>query len=77
MHYSYSHISDPQPPLPPGFNVTRVRYSNSRRGKDILKGDMLNETRTMLDDFYRPHNEEMFRLTGDKAFLYTSNSHSR
>ena len=46
------------------------RHANVRRPVDAEKGDMLNQTRKLLEDFYRPFNEEMCRLTGDTSFLY-------
>ena len=45
----------------------------TRRPVDASKGPMLNETRTLLYNFYRPFNEEMSRLYGDPVFLYKQN----
>ena len=45
-------------------------HYHQRKKVDASKGDMLSETRKLLEDFYRPHNAEMYRQTGDKAFLY-------
>ena len=51
--------------------VGTKRKRSSRRPVDVKKGDMLNETRKLLEDFYRQSNEEMFRATGDIIFLYS------
>ena len=48
----------------------RLHHYYTRRKVDASKGDMLNETRKLLEDFYRPHNAEMYKLTDDKTFLY-------
>ena len=48
----------------------RSHHYNTRNKIDVSKGDMLSETRKLLEDFYRPHNAEMYKLTGDKTFLY-------
>lgn len=48
------------------------RRSNTRRGLDVAKGNMLSETRRLLQDFYKPYMEEMYRISGDETFLYNS-----
>ena len=50
--------------------LRKRQQNNTRRTVDASKGDMLNETRKLLEEFYKPHNEQMYRLTRDKTFLY-------
>ena len=50
------------------------KHANARRRVDASKGEMLNKTRKLLVDFYRPHNKKMFRIMGDAAFLYNQPS---
>ena len=45
-------------------------HYHKRTEIDASKGDMLSETRKLLEDFFRPHNAEMYKLTSDKTFLY-------
>ena len=33
-------------------------------------GDMLNSTKKMLREFYRPFNEQLYELLGDERFLW-------
>ncbi|XP_060591016.1 carbohydrate sulfotransferase 15-like isoform X2 [Ruditapes philippinarum] len=44
------------------------RYQRSSRNSG--KGPMLNETLEFLQEFYRPFNRKMARLTNDDTFLY-------
>ena len=46
------------------------KVQNRRNVNDRAAGDMMNKTRKLLVEFYKPHNEKMYRLTGDPAFLY-------
>ena len=48
----------------------KKRHANARAPKDESRGEMLNLTRKLLVDFYRPHNVKMYHLVGDPAFLY-------
>ena len=49
----------------------RAEVTNSVKSETKDKfGDMLVETRTLLDDFYRPYNEELAEYTGDSKFLF-------
>ena len=56
---------------PFSVSINGKRLINKRRKLDGAKGDMFKQTRELLEEFYKPHNEEMFRLTGDDVFLYT------
>lgn len=40
------------------------KHANTRTKKAQKVGDMLPQTRTLLEDFYRPHNEELVKLLG-------------
>ena len=48
----------------------KKEHANERQPEDASKGEMLNETRALLVEFYRPHNEKMFRIMQDEPFLY-------
>ena len=50
-----------------------ARRSNTRAGNDATR-QMLPETRALLDDFYRPYNEELARLLGDDSYLEWHNA---
>ncbi|XP_060575704.1 carbohydrate sulfotransferase 15-like isoform X2 [Ruditapes philippinarum] len=42
------------------------QHANKRRKKDKQAGEMLPETRKMLENFYRPHNDLLSKLLGEK-----------
>ena len=48
----------------------KQKHANARAPFDTARGEMLNTTRKLLVDFYRPYNVKMYRLMGDPAFLY-------
>ena len=50
--------------------IMRVATKNVRKPADRKVGNMLPETRLLLNDFYRPHNEELVKLMGDPKFLF-------
>ena len=77
--------SHPQPTLIRIFNFLGVskpdneklraflhgsKKSNSRRKSALLKGDMLPQTRKILQEFYGPYNRELARYLQDTRFLY-------
>ncbi|XP_060601280.1 carbohydrate sulfotransferase 15-like [Ruditapes philippinarum] len=41
-------------------------HANARRKKDHKAGEMLPESRKMLDNFYRPHNDLLSNLIGEQ-----------
>ena len=43
---------------------------NERKESDRELGGMLTETREILQKFYRPFNEELASILGDKIFLW-------
>ncbi len=45
-------------------------YYNRRRQKEMMKGDMLEKTRLLLDHFYRPFNKRLVELLGQGQFLW-------
>ncbi|XP_048236954.1 carbohydrate sulfotransferase 15-like [Haliotis rufescens] len=48
-------------------NIVDQKVAYQRRyGQDV--GDMMNETRQLLDEFYRPHNEQLSLLMGRTNF---------
>ena len=48
---------------------TRPRL-NQRRQKDREVGPMFPETRTLLEEFFRPCNEDLAKLLNDDRFLW-------
>ena len=43
---------------------------NKKTDKDSEIGEMLPETRVLLDDFYRPCNYDLARLLDDGRYLW-------
>ncbi|XP_060583714.1 carbohydrate sulfotransferase 15-like [Ruditapes philippinarum] len=41
------------------------QHANKRKAKERKKGEMLPETREMLENFYRPHNYILAKLLGE------------
>ncbi|XP_064602186.1 carbohydrate sulfotransferase 15-like [Liolophura sinensis] len=55
-------------------HITKIlskKKANTRRVKDKLLGDMLPETRVLLNNFYRSFNEELVTLLRDDQFLWS------
>jgi N-acetylgalactosamine 4-sulfate 6-O-sulfotransferase len=48
---------------------TSTIVTNRNRGYEKA-GDMMPKTRKILTDFYRPYNEKLAVLLGDKGFLF-------
>ena len=48
--------------------ITSQPIANRRRNRDV--GDMNEETRQLLYQFYKPFNEELAKLTGDEKLNY-------
>ena len=48
----------------------KQKHANAKAPVDTSRGEMLNTTRKLLVDFYRPYNVKMYRLMRDPAFLY-------
>lgn len=51
--------------------ILSKKKANTRRMKDKLLGDMLPETRVLLNNFYRPFNKELATLLRDDQFLWS------
>nr|KAG5688851.1 hypothetical protein BaRGS_005226 [Batillaria attramentaria] len=61
--------STAQPDRETMTNITAIQRRNV--GKLALRSHpMLAETRAMLDDFYRPHNQRLAELLHDRRFLW-------
>ena len=43
---------------------------NVRNSQNLRVGEMMEETRKILYDFFKPFNEELARLAGDQKFNY-------
>ena len=50
--------------------IIKQPKANKRKFKDRKVGKMLNETREILNDFYRPFNEEIAQILNDDQFLW-------
>ena len=50
--------------------IQRSKSKNTNKKSYIKHGEMLDKTKTMLTDFYRPYNERLAELLRDKHFLY-------
>lgn len=46
--------------------ASNEEHANSRRVKDKDIGEMLPETRQLLEDFYKYHNDELGNLLGEQ-----------
>ncbi|XP_072174939.1 carbohydrate sulfotransferase 15-like isoform X1 [Diadema setosum] len=59
-------------PLPSSVlkNVTTQGRENKRRDPDVLLGQMLPESKRLLDAFYQPFNEDLSRLLGNDDYLW-------
>ena len=44
---------------------------NERHAAGVQKGGLPAETRKLLDDFYRPYNEQLAEYLGDTKYLFT------
>ena len=45
-------------------------------GTNITALEMMESTRTLLEDFYRPWNAKLAELLGDERFLFTKQQES-
>lgn len=53
------------------YSILRQRApANQRKESFRFLGPMLNETKTLLDNFYRPFNQRLAELLGDGTFLW-------
>jgi N-acetylgalactosamine 4-sulfate 6-O-sulfotransferase len=63
-----SHLELEKPPQEEWAAMLAARRSNTRAAGDAAARQMLPETRALLDDFYRPYNEELAKLLGDDSY---------
>ena len=50
--------------------MVSLENTNVRNSQNLRVGEMMEETRKILYDFFKPFNEEMARLSGDEKFNY-------
>jgi len=50
--------------------IDTKRTQNANKRAYIKSGPMLNKTRALLEDFYRPYNVQLAKLLKDKRYLY-------
>ncbi|XP_021340530.1 carbohydrate sulfotransferase 15-like [Mizuhopecten yessoensis] len=53
-----------------GNVATTAKHHNERRPSTRAVGQMLNETRHILEQFYKPFNDALFLLLNDTRFLW-------
>ena len=51
-----------------------VKPGNARKSHFVGEGDMLSETRQILDNFYEPFNKNLSLLLRDNRFLWGSDT---
>lgn len=51
-------------------SIAKLKVANKRKKWDRNVGPMLNVTRKMLNDFYKPYNEELAEIMNDDQFLW-------
>ena len=51
-----------------------VKPGNSRKTAFVGEGDMLSETRQILNNFYEPFNKNLSLLVKDHRFLWKSDT---
>lgn len=56
------------------FKWESTAHKNSGSHKYASQGQMLPETADMLDEFYKPFNEELAVILKDNKYLYDSPS---
>lgn len=67
--FSFLGLSQPDVTQLQGF-VENSKRRNERPKSEQSKGDMLLETRQLLEEFYRPYNSELAKMLQDTRFLY-------
>ena len=50
--------------------IERSKARNTNTKSYVKHGEMLDKTKAMLTEFYRPYNEKLAELVGDDRFLY-------
>lgn len=51
-------------------SILSMQKANTRRKQDVQIGDMLPETKVLLDAFYKPYNEQLARMLEDNSYLW-------
>lgn len=51
-------------------SIAKLKVANKRKKWDRSVGPMLNVTRKMLNEFYKPYNEELAEIMNDDQFLW-------
>jgi len=52
------------------IDVDVMAVRNVRRQLDLRVGDMLNKTRMLLDEFYKPHKENLAMILNDTRYTW-------
>ena len=67
----FYHIGVTKPNLEDLENfIKNSKTSNVNKIEKLRIGDMLNETKKLLDEFYSPYNSKLSKLLGDTKFLF-------
>ncbi|XP_030842414.1 carbohydrate sulfotransferase 15-like [Strongylocentrotus purpuratus] len=53
------------------FNITSSFRENQRKQEDRSLGKLLPASQQLLDEFYKPFNEDLAQLLQDKKYLWT------
>jgi hypothetical protein len=73
LRAAMKHVGLEEPPVEVWSRMVEGKRNNSRKGNGAKRGgaagDMRNDTRAMLNAFYRSYNEELARLLGDDGYL--------
>ena len=68
-HYRLLLFSD-DPSADEMKKILTLPKANVRSKSNVKVGEMMEETRQILHEFYKPFNEELAQMAGDEKFNY-------